>query len=176
MAQETAGEAGLQAIGFLSFPELAMLGSVTTFSYGWIIMKRLVMHNKNLSSLLINGLNMLIGGVCALSTSFLTEPKASIDDPLSFMFWLLLIILATNMICYNLYAHLLKKHSATLLSLAGLIAPVSAGFTSYFYFGEVIGWTSYLSGLLVIIGFLIFYSDQFKKTSHNESKLELNDK
>ena len=68
----------------------------------------------------------------------------------------------SNVFCYNLYAILLRKYSATLLSLAGLIAPVSAAITSWLYFGERVTWGAYVTGALVIIGFYLFYSEELR--------------
>ncbi|MBX9831075.1 DMT family transporter [Candidatus Babeliales bacterium] len=148
-------------IGFLSWPEIAMLVSVSCFSYCWVVMKKLVMHTE-IPAPQFNGLNMLIGGTCAMGTAHFIGAPMQINEPSTFFLWLGLIILVTNFICYNLYAHLLKRYSATLLSLAGLLAPVSAAVTSWLYFNEAITWDAYLSGFLVMVGFLVFYSEELK--------------
>lgn len=157
------------AVGFISWPEIAMLISVSCFSYCWVVMKKLVMHTE-IPAPQFNGLNMLIGGACALGTAQFIQAPTQINEPTSFFFWLALVILITNFICYNLYAHLLKSYSATLLSLAGLLAPVSAAVTSWFYFNEAITWDAYLSGFLVLIGFLVFYSEELKNPSVHQKK------
>jgi len=165
----------LPGVGFFSWPELAMIVSVICFSYGWVIMKKL-MHHSPISPAYVNGINMLIGGVLASATSLVLEPSCHIDNPVSFGLWLALIILITNIICYNLYASLLRKYSATLLSLAGLLAPVSAALTSWLYFGETLNWAMYLSGGLVIFGFLLFYSEELRLGRENgdiEEKIDI---
>jgi len=154
-------EATIHGFAFLSWAEIAMLVSVSCFSYGWVIMKKLVLH-KDISPAKINGFNMLIGGTLALGTASILEAKPVIEAPLSFGIWLAIIILITNLICYNLYAILLKQYSATLIALAGLLAPVSAAITSWLYFGETLSWDLYLSGVLVLIGFLLFYLEELK--------------
>ncbi len=68
----------------------------------------------------------------------------------------------TNVICFYLYSYLLKKYSATLISLGGLLAPLSAGFTSWLLLGEKITVDSLVSAILIVIGFLIFYLDEIK--------------
>lgn len=161
MGKQTATETALHSFGFFSWPELAMLASVSCFSYGWVVTKKLVLHN-NISPPQINGINMLIGGVLALFTSFALEPSQHIQHPNQFFMWLALIILITNLICFNLYAALLRTYSATLLSLGGLLAPVSAAITSWLYFGEKLTWEAYLSGGCVIIGFIVFYSEELR--------------
>ncbi len=173
IAQQTPSEQAMHSFGFLSWPEIAMLASVTCFSYGWVVMKRLVLHNS-ISPARINGLNMLIGGVLALGTSFGLESSQTINDPYHFFFWLALIILITNLICYNLYAVLLRIYSATLLSLGGLFAPVSAAVTSWFYFGEAINWDAYASGGLVIVGFILFYSEELRAIKDKKDDVDDN--
>ena len=145
ITKSSAVEASIGGIGFLSYAEIAMLVAVTCFSYGWIVMKKLVLH-CDMSPAQINGSNMFIAGILALMTSVWLEPVHTIVEPKQFAFWLGLIIIITNFFCYNLYAILLRKYSATLLSLAGLIAPVSAAITSWLYFGERIGGKTTLPG------------------------------
>ena len=152
---------GGNAFGFISWPELAMLGAVFSFSYSWVIMKKLVTRNRT-SPIILNGISMLIGGVCALMSSFSLETNHTLSNPTQFFLWLALIIIITNMICYNLYAYLLTKHSATLLSLAGLMAPFSAGITSWLYFGEALTWKSAISATFVLVGFIIFYYEELR--------------
>lgn len=171
MTKSSAVEATIGGIGFLSYAEIAMLIAVSCFSYGWIVMKKLVLH-CDMSPAQINGSNMLIAGILALMTSVWLESNHTIADPQQFSMWLGLIILITNFFCYNLYAVLLRKYSATLLSLAGLIAPVSAAITSWLYFGERIGWDSYVTGLMVMAGFALFYSEELRMKKLNNSQKE----
>jgi len=159
IAKAPADEEAVKAFGFLSWPELMMLGSLTSFCYGWIVMKKLLSH-QNAPTFAINGRTMLFAGILSLVTSFAIEPSHTIAQPLTFFSWLALIILCTNVICFHYYAVLLKKYSATLLSLGGLVAPVSACITSWLYFGEKISWDFFASGLLVGLGFFIFYQEE----------------
>jgi len=154
----------LPAMGFLSWPELAMIIAVLSFSYSWVIMKKLVQRTQA-SPFVINGIVMFFGGICSLLASLTLESNHTITEAKSFMLWLLLIMLITNVICYNLYTYLLKKHSATLLSLAGLVAPISAAFTSWLYFGESLTWDTAISGALVLLGFVVFYYEELKHAS-----------
>lgn len=152
---------GPRAFGFLSWPEIAMIIAVLSFSYSWVIMKKLIMRT-HASPFIINGISMFFGGLCALLASFTLETSHTVNNPKSFVLWLALIILITNGICYNLYAYLLNKYSATLLSLAGLMAPISAALTSWLYFGETLTIDTIFSAGLVLIGFTLFYFEELK--------------
>lgn len=160
---------GAHAIGFLSWPEIAMLCAVMSFSYGWIVMKKLVLHSKA-SPFAINGISMFFGGICALLVSGAFEVNQTISSPSHFFMWLALIILITNVICYNMYAYLLTHYSATLLSLAGLMAPVSAAITSWYWFGEKLTQDTVLSAILVLIGFGVFYYEELKHAAEQLEK------
>ncbi len=159
---QTPQEATVEAIGRISWPELAMLCSVTCFSYGWIVVKKLLQHQP-ISSFALNGRTMLMGGILALGTSLIAEPNHTIAHPWEFASWLALIILITNVICFYLYSKLLTRHSATLLSLGSLLTPVSASITSALYLKEKISADFYISGFLIMTGFFIFYSDELLK-------------
>lgn len=165
-----AAEAATSGIGFLSWPEIAMLIAVTSFSYGWIVMKKLV-TSTSLSPIQINGANMFLAGVMALMTSWYFENTFVVNQPLQFSCWLMLIIIITNFICANMYAMLLRHYSATLLSLAGLIAPISATITSWLYLGEAITIDVAITTVLVILGFTIFYSEELKIKRLNRKRL-----
>lgn len=164
-----AAEAGTTGLLCLSWPEIAMLIAVTSFSYGWIVMKKLVM-STSLSPVQINGANMLLAGIMALMTSWYFENTLAINQPAQFSCWLMLIIVITNFICANMYAMLLRHYSATLLSLAGLIAPISATITSWLYLGEAITIDIAITTILVIVGFAIFYSEELKTKRQNHKK------
>jgi drug/metabolite transporter (DMT)-like permease len=159
IAKSIPTEQATDPIGFFSFPELAMIIAVICYCYGWAIMKKLILHNT-LSPTQINGFNMFIAGILALITTLFIEPNQHIQLSIQFIFWLTLIIIITNIIYCRLYIKLLKKHSVTLLSLAGLISPISAAITSWIYFGEKITWDSFATGIFVLIGFGIFYSEE----------------
>jgi drug/metabolite transporter (DMT)-like permease len=162
-SQVVEAEASSFSFGAISLPEIAMLFAVVCYAYGWIIMKKLVI-SSHLSPCKINSINMLIAGVLALIVSIFFEGNFTQQFPsdISFWMWFGLIILITNIICHNLYAILLKTYTVTLMSLAGLFAPVAAATTSFFYFKEIITWDYVVSGILVLIGFFMFYGEELK--------------
>lgn len=146
--------------GAFSLPELALLVSVASFSYSMLIMQKLIKHN-NCSPLLANGLGMLTGGTLALFTSYMADQKWITGNPYIFSGILLLQILLSNIICSQMQAHLLKTYSATLMSLANFLTPLSAAFFGWLMFGEKISWHYLLSFMLVSLGLYIYYYGSF---------------
>lgn len=146
--------------GFLSWAELGIMLSVSSLSYGWIVMHKLI-KSKNYHPVMLNSFNMFIGGSLALMTAPFTE-SITITD--STMFWsiLAIIIIVSNLLCHNLYAFLLKKHSPTMLSFASFLTPLFTAFYSWVLFGEKVTWSFMLSAALVFIGLGIFYSDELR--------------
>lgn len=172
----------------LSIPEVVLFCSVVSASYGWIIVKQLVM--KEYVSVLVNGVAMLGGGVCAGMTSLIIEgkphllstiPACSLNTPginhLNSMFgpyygqitliaiYLGFLIIVANVIFYNLYAFLLKQYSATLLSFAGISCPFFAMLFGNFYLGEVPSYTFLLSFTVISLGVYIFYREELPKNN-----------
>jgi len=147
---------------FLSLPELAVLVSVALHSYSWIVMRKLV-RDKSYSPTLVNGVTMFAGGFLALVTSFIFETGPRVTNILPFAGWLLIVILISNVICYNLYGNLLRKYSPTFLSFAGFLSPIFAGFYGWVFLSEHITWHFYISGVIVFMGLYLFYQEELKK-------------
>ncbi len=147
---------------FISLPELAVIGSVALHSYSWIIVRKLV-REKSYSPMMVNGLCMTFGGVLALVTSLFFEGFMPVTNYSSFFGWLALVILISNIICHNLYGHLLKKYSATFLSFAGFLAPIFASLYGWAFLQEKITWNLYVSGAIVLLGLYLFYRDEHEE-------------
>ncbi len=168
----------------ISLPEIILIVAVISSAYGWIIFKRL-MH-KGYSPLMINTIGMLGGGLCALMTSLLFEKSPRLLSNLStcpvnmpglqlFTSWfgsnaqialiavyMLLMILISNIIFYNLYGLLLQRYSATFLSFAGFTCPLFAALFGWLYLGESVGWNFFISAAIISCGLLIFYQEELK--------------
>ena len=125
-------ENSLGSIGFLSLPELAVLGSVLSFSYNLINLQVLVKH-KGCPPLLATGISTLIGGFLACCAAILFESPLTITDP--HIYWPLLAaqIVISNLICSNLQAGLLKQYSPTLLAFAGFLTPICAALFGWLF-------------------------------------------
>lgn len=144
---------------FISWPEFAVIVSVASHSYSWIIMRKLV-RDKSYAPSMVNGISMLIGGLLALVTSLFVENYTPIENPLPFFSLLGLVIIISNIICYNLYAYLLKSYTATFLAFAGFLSPLFAALYGKFFLHETISWHFYCSSIIVFIGLYLFYQEE----------------
>jgi len=150
-------------IGFISWPELMMIGSVVSAVIGWTVVRSLV--KDDYSPFFINGIGMVGGGVLALVTSPLLETwdVTLVTDWKAFIYLLLLIIFFANIIFYNLYGFLLKTYTATFLSFAGFLTPLFAALFGWFFLHESIAWHFFFSVIVVAIGLTIFYFEELRQ-------------
>lgn len=149
---------------FISWPELSILCAVALHAYSWIVVRKLV-RDKAHTPMMVNGITMLGGGLLALVTAPFVENFALIIQPLTqvtFWEWLFFIIIVSNVICSNLYGHLLKKYSTTFLSFCGFLVPIFAALYGWGLLGEKISWHFYASCIIVFIGLYLFYKDELK--------------
>lgn len=156
---------------FLSWPEVACIASVASHSYSWIVMRKLIRY-KNYSPSMVNGISMFTGGCLALITSIFYDGSfIPVTNGAKFSLILAAVILISNIICHNLYGHLLKQYTATFLSFAGFLSPVFAAFYGWLFLSEVPTWHFYISSIVVFIGLYLFYQDEFR---HNIPQEEPN--
>ena len=177
------------SIGVFSWPEIAMILSVSSMSYGWIIIRKLV-RDKNYSPAMVNGISMFAGGILALVTSFLrieftwiipTKIGFEISFPVTdwgpFFGILTIVIIVSNLICHNLYAGLLKQYSPTFLSFASFLTPLFAAFYGWILLNEKISWPFIVAIIGVCIGLWLFYQDELKnmqpQTDHSIEEVEI---
>jgi drug/metabolite transporter (DMT)-like permease len=149
---------------FFSWSEVALIIAVFASVYGWILLKKII-NDYRYTPIMANGVSMLIGGVLALSHSYLSgeawQPFPVIGGKYgAFMECALWMTLISNVICYNLYGYLLKRFSATFLSLAGLVTPLFASLFGWYFLNEVITWHFFASMILFSIGLAIFYQEE----------------
>jgi drug/metabolite transporter (DMT)-like permease len=164
-SQKGAGEL-LSSFGYLSWPEISMLGAAICTSYGWILL-RLLVKGESISPLMANGASMLIGGTLALIHSFLVDswhpiPVAYENLPM-FLQGTLLMTLISNVICYNLYGLVLKKYTATFVSFMGLLSPIFASMNSWLILGEKPSLIIFASTGIVSMGLWLIYSAELKQ-------------
>lgn len=157
-------------IGYLSYAELVLFGSIVCAALGWIFMRKLI-NNHNYSPITLNGLSMFIGGVMALITSLLVEgephllvqqqPDSFFGSPLmAALFYIFLLILLCNIISYNIYGFLLRSYSATFLSFTGFMTPLFTALLTALVFGGTPSIWFFLSVFLVGYGLYIFYREE----------------
>lgn len=165
LMSQTSNEAETGHFFFFSWAELAVMGAAICSVYGWILLKQLV-NEHELSPLMANGVSMLVGGVLALGHSYGTEnwnPFPVTNYPI-FLECTLLLILISNLICYNLYGVLLKLYSATFMSFAGFTTPLFAALFGWLMLGEIVTWPFYISFLIVFLGLLLFDQEELKQS------------
>lgn len=161
------GETKLGEFTYISWPELAILVSVATHSYSWIVMRKLI-RDKSYSPMMVNGISMTAGGILAFITSLFWGSPFPITDVGHFFLLLALIIIISNLICHNLYGYLLKYYTTTFLSFAGFLSPLFGGLYGGIFLKEKIGWEFYLSSFIVFIGLYLFYQDELDPTKEYE--------
>lgn len=155
----------------ISWPEIYLLIAVTGGSYGWILLQKL-MKDHAYEPMFANGVAMILGGIGALATALITEPTMVRmpnpgmlwTDSVPYIIWyLFVLILLTNVICYTLYGRLLKTYSATFLALAGATVPIFTALFDWLLFGLVVSWHFVATVVIVFIGLAIFYADEMKR-------------
>lgn len=158
-------ELSLGTIAYFSLPEIAMFFAVLSSAYGWVLLRLIV--KEEVSPLVANGFSMLIGGILALGTSFFLDPwnpHPIAPGSLGILLGLITILtLLSNIFCYNLYGFLLKKYTATFLSLFGLLSPVFTAFHSWILLDETPPLSIFLSTVIIIVGLFIVYKEETKQ-------------
>lgn len=162
---QTSSEEQTGHLFFFSWAELAVTMAAICSVYGWILLKQLVSEDQ-LSPLTANGMSMFMGGGLALIHSFAIEdwhPFPVTNYPIFFECTLLLIVIS-NLICYNLYGTLLKRYTATFMSFAGFTTPLFTALFGWLVLGEIVTWPFYLSFIIVLFGLLLFDQDELKQS------------
>lgn len=163
LMQESGSESLMNAIGFISWPDIAMFGAVFASVYGWILL-RISLKEHKVSTLMANAYGMLIGGLMALANSLLVDNwnPVPVTSFAPFIQGVVLMTLISNIICFNIYGYLLKKYTMTLLSFAGLLSPIFASITSLLILGEPISWTLISCTGVILFALWIVYSEELK--------------
>ncbi len=154
---------GLNTAFFM--PELALLISVSSMSYGWLVIHRLI-NNHQYEPSFVNGVSMFFGGLFALGTSYFTEnPTLLITDLLPFLTLLIIIVIVSNLICHNLYGTLLKKFTPTMMSFASFMSPLFAALYGWLFMAEQLTFDFLMATITVFIGLSLFYHDEISQNA-----------
>lgn len=153
----------LGGLGFLSWAEVALVVAVVTSVYGWVLMRKLG-KDDGMSPVMANGGSMFIGGALALIHSAFTETwnPTPVTQYLPFFQGVLLMIVISNIVCYNLYGWLLKHFTATFLSFAGLMTPLFAAFFGWMVLGETVQPSFFLSMGIIASGLWLIYAEELR--------------
>ncbi len=156
-------QVGISQLLSWSTPRLITLVAVVSSAYGWIVVRALV--KKGYSPIFINSIGMFLGGLLALLTSYYTESwsPSPVKDVVPFIWAIIMIVVVSNVLFYNLYGYLLKWYTATFLSFAGFMCPFFAAFLGYFVLGETLSPYLTLSFVFVCIGLYVFYQEEIRQ-------------
>lgn len=144
-------------------PELALLLSVSSMSYGWLIIHRLI-NNHTYEPSFVNGISMFFGGLLALLTAYFTEDHSLfVTDWAPFLGLLIIIVIVSNIICHNLYGNLLKKFTPTMMAFAGFMSPIFAAFYGWLFLAEQLTFDFFIATITVFIGLSLFYHDELQQ-------------
>lgn len=140
-----------------------VLLSVIFGALGWIYVRKMMLQGYQ--PLMINGIAMLLAGIESFAFAYIWEPNATLPwgYMLEFVFWMVMIILLTNVIYYNLYARLLKQYTVTLLSFMGCIIPLFTAFFDWLLLGAAV--THHFLIALVVAGYgvYLFYQEELRQ-------------
>jgi drug/metabolite transporter (DMT)-like permease len=165
----------------ISLPEFILLISVFSAAYGWLIVEHLVIK-RNYSILMVNGYAMFIGGFLSIITSYILGNYGQLfgaadlarawnpwpfNDFIQLTFWILLLIILSNLIYYNAYGFLMRKYSLTFLSLCGLTIPLFAVLWEWLFFGNLVELPFWISLLVTSFGLGIYY---YEEINHKREK------
>jgi len=175
LINQSPGEADLTSFGFVSYAELAILGSVASIAYGLIVSQRLV-KDRGSPSYFITGISMFFGGLLAFIFSGLFETNViwDVQEPLikgnglHLLYILAFQILLSNVICQNLRVELLKRYSSTFMAFASLLGPLFTSIYGILIFNEQVTLGFIVSFVIVLIGLALYhYDDNISQTIHS---------
>lgn len=163
LLSQTSSEEAAGHFLFFSWAELSVMLAAISSVYGWIVLKQLINEN-HVSPVNANGLSMFIGGAFALAHSLWVEDwnPIPVSNMSVYLECTILLILISNLICYNLYGFLLKKYSATFISFAGFTTPLFTALFGWLFLGEIVTWPFYVSFATVFIGLTLFDQDELR--------------
>lgn len=143
--------------------DLWLLGAMIATTIGWTFVKRLV-FDRCYGSAQVNGVTMLIGGAASLVTSFFIETwhPLSVSNMPKFLLLVIATSLLSCVICYNLYAWLLRTYSVVFMTFASFMSPFFTAWFGFAFLHEPIKLTFVVAFLLLMMGLIIFYKEELK--------------
>ena len=149
--------------GILSLSEIAVIASIFACPLGWIPVQIDISNNKYSTNIAL-GITQIIGGMIALLNSFLldTWDPIPVFDLKNFLISSIILTLFSNILANILYIELLKKYTYTFIAFSGFLTAFLTAFFDWAFFGYGINVSFYLSTLISLIGFYLFYKEEFK--------------
>lgn len=145
-------------------PEILLLLATLFASYGWTLLRK-IEKNFSLPVVTINVYAMIFSGIASVIHSGFTEPWAPlpVQKPALFIGSILLLVLLSNLICYNLYAKLLQKFSSTFLSFCNLVMPLFSAFYGWLLLKEAFPMAILPAVLCMFVGCRLIYHEEFRQ-------------
>ncbi|MFC1854548.1 DMT family transporter [Candidatus Dependentiae bacterium] len=146
------------SVGFVSIPEFVLLISIVSAAYAWFEVK--VLLAKGYHIFLINGVGMFLGGLASTAHHFAVNPFSQILPVKAvwpFLILVVILILLSNVIFYNLYGFLLHRYTYTFLSFTGFLCPIFGTIFGITFFGEAFHWLYVLGFAMTFTGLWMFY-------------------
>lgn len=141
----------------LSFAEFILIVSIISATLAWFYIKKLV--DRHFSISMINGTAMLVGGFLSLVTAFLFE-NIVVKDNFELFKQLILLILFSNIIFYNLYGKLLEYYSISFLTAYGFLAPFFGMIIESILTHRLPDFWYYAAFFLLVIGLLLVAKEE----------------
>lgn len=149
----------------IGLPEFLLLSATAAGAYGWTLLRKLEKQSASLSVIVINAYAMLLAGGASLVHSFFVEPwnPTPVVNWGSFLQAILAMVIVSNLICYNLYARLLRKFSSTFLSFCNLVMPFFSSFYGWWLLGEPISASLCIAVACMVVGCRLIYHEEFRQ-------------
>ena len=149
-----------------SITDLVFFSSVVTYSLGWIFMRKMV--QDGFSPLFINGVAMFATGLICFLISFLDGSFYTVTSWKAVACYEGAIILIGSVFCYNMFGYLLKRYTATFITLTGLTLPVFTAIFGYVFLNEKITWHFFISFVILLISMYMFYKEELREVLHKD--------
>ncbi len=156
-----------EEIGFsfwlFSLPELAILASVTSFAYSWVLAWRLIIQ-AGYPVALINGISMTIGGSLVLATSLLIDNWTPMPITAFWPFvYALIAIVASTILAANVNTYLLKWYTAPFLLFLGFLDPLYVALYGWLFLQETVQRYFFVGVAAIFIGLYIFWQEELQQ-------------
>lgn len=153
---------GGPSLGVISWPDVALIGSVITLCL-WNIISRYLTINLDYSAYTINSMSTFFGGIFACIATMFIEHNF-IRAPLQVNDYVFFIGLAiSGLVANTLTTIALKTYTATFASFVAFIMPLFAALYGWLFLGEKIANSFYVSSVAVFIGLYIFYQEELSQ-------------
>lgn len=159
---------------YISWPEAAMFIAVVCYTYGWVLIRKLI-KKRHYEALEVNTVGMIGGGLTALIVSilferpqwYLVEPRSISWLPIchipSFIALIIPLVIVGTMICYSMYGYFLKRYTATFVTFADFSSPLFAALYGWLFLKESVTWHFILSTIIVFVGVYLFYQEELRQ-------------